>query len=68
MLVQYTLWTRRDKAYAGKMTLVPETEEEAKSLRLFKTHAGIDQSGRKLNVVFRWKDDPKLLQEVRHDG
>jgi hypothetical protein len=57
--VHYVLWTRRDLRYAGKLTLVPEDETEAQALRIFKAHVGLDQSGRRLDVVFRWRDQAR---------
>ncbi len=61
MIVKYTLWTRRDMKYAGKITLAPEGEQEAVALRIFKMHAGIEQPGRKLDIVYRWKEDAKRI-------
>ncbi len=63
MNVSYVLWTRRDKKYAGKVTLSPDSDEEAAALKIFKLHAGIPQSGRKLGIVFKWADDAKIERE-----
>lgn len=61
---KFLLWTKRDRKYAGKITLSPDNEQEAAALRIFKLHAGIDQHGRKLDVVFRWKSDILKAKQV----
>ncbi len=63
MNASYTLWTRRDKAFCGKITLIPTDEHEVAALRIFKIHAGIDQSGRKLDIIYRWR--PEVLQAMK---
>ncbi len=63
MNASYTLWTRRDKAFCGKITLCPTDDHEAAALKIFKIHAGIDQSGKKLDIIYRWR--PEVLQAVK---
>jgi hypothetical protein len=41
--------------FCGKITLSPTDEQEAAALKIFKIHAGIDQSGKKLDIIYRWK-------------